>query len=322
VDPGFGPPPHPPQGEGHPDLGPLPPLIIGSLASLLFAIILARYFSRPIRSLGLAFEAIAEGKLETRIGHTMTTRRDELADLGNGFDSMAEQLERLVDGKQRLLHDVSHELRSPLARMQAAIDLMQQQPDRIGEFIARIERESVRIDKLVSELLTLARLDAGIPGDHMMEIDLAEMVAAITEDASFEAEIKSCRVTTSMPQKLSMYGNPDLVHRAIENIVRNAIRHSPEAGVVSIEGKVDEQQTSVTLTISDEGEGVPAEDLKTIFEPFYRSPKADRFKGFGIGMSMTRRVLDAHKGKVSAENKIEGGLVVKMAFPLNYRQSR
>jgi signal transduction histidine kinase len=206
--------------------------------------------------------------------------------------------------------------------MQAAIDLMQQQPDRIGEFIARIERESVRIDKLVSELLTLARLDAGIPGDHMMEIDLAEMVAAITEDASFEAEIKSCRVTTSMPQKLSMYGNPDLVHRAIENIVRNAIRHSPEAGVVSIEGKVDEQQTSVILTISDEGEGVPAEDLKTIFEPFYRSPKADRFKGFGIGMSMTRRVLDAHKGKVSAENKIEGGLVVKMAFPLNYRQSR
>jgi signal transduction histidine kinase len=247
----------------------------------------------------------------------MSGRSDELADLGNGFDSMAEQLQRLVDGKQRLLHDVSHELRSPLARLQAAIDLMQQQPERASEFIERIERESVRIDKLVSELLTLARLDAGIPGDHIMEFDLNEMVNLITEDAAFEAETKSCRVIATLPEKLTMLGNPDLIHRAIENIVRNAIRHSPERGSVSIEAEADKQKTWVTLAVMDEGEGVPIEDLKSIFEPFYRSPKADAFKGFGVGMAMTRRVLDAHGGRVTAENRKTGGLVVKMEFPLH-----
>ncbi|MEW8333157.1 MAG: HAMP domain-containing sensor histidine kinase [Candidatus Thiodiazotropha sp.] len=295
---------------------PLPPLVAGSLVSLLFALMLARYFVGPIRALQQAFESVANGRMDTRVGHAMVQRNDELADLGSGFDNMAERLQGLMEGKQRLLHDVSHELRSPLARMQAAIDLMQQQPERIGEFIERIERESGRIDRLVGELLTLARLDSDIPGIHMEVIDLKEMIETIAADAAFEAESKRCHVSSSLPEKTEMMGNPDLLHRAIENIVRNGIRHTPEGGKITIVGEAMPEERWFILKIMDNGEGVPESDLKLIFEPFYRSPTADRFKGYGIGMALTRRVVDAHKGKVAAANRRDGGLVVTIELPI------
>jgi signal transduction histidine kinase len=295
---------------------PLPPLIAGSVVSLLFALLLARYFFLPIRNLQRAFKSVANGKLDIRVGQDMGRRRDELADLGSGFDSMAERLQELVEGKQRLLHDVSHELRSPLARMQAAIDLMQQQPERNTEFIERIERESGRIDRLVGELLTLARLDGGINDIHMEFVDLKEMIEIIAEDAAFEAESKSCQVVLTLPQKVSMQGNPDLLHRAIENIVRNAIRYSPDAGQVTINGKLTEDHQSFSLIIADQGKGVAESDLELIFEPFYRSPTADRFQGYGIGMALTRRVIEAHQGRVFAANRRQGGLRVTIVLPL------
>jgi signal transduction histidine kinase len=285
--------------------------------SLLFAALLARYFARPIRTLDRAFESVAGGKMDTRVGQSMGRRHDELADLGAGFDSMAERLQVLVEGKERLLHDVSHELRSPLARLQAAIDLMQQQPERASEFIERIERESERIDKLIGELLTLARLDSGIPGNQMEMIDLKAMIEVIVEDACFEAETKQCQVTASLPDKACMSGNPDLLHRAIENIVRNAIRHTPKNGRVIVVGRKNSDETWLSLEIADEGEGVLEADLLRIFEPFYRSPSADSFTGYGIGMATTRRVVDAHKGRVIAKNRSEGGLSVTLSLPLS-----
>jgi signal transduction histidine kinase len=292
------------------------PLLAGSLVSLLFAAFLAQYFARPIRILRQAFLSVAKGKIGTRIGNGMGNRHDELADLGAGFDNMADHLQRLVEGKQRLLHDVSHELRSPLARLQAAIDLMQQQPERTQEFLGRIEKESGRVDRLIEELLTLARLDSGIPNNQMVEVDLSEMLEMISEDASFEAETKKCRVLTTLPEKMLLIGNPVLLHRAIENIVRNAIRHTPEGGCVTIRGELNREITRLTLEIKDQGSGVPENELKLIFEPFYRSPTANTFKGFGIGMAITRRVVDAHKGKVIAKNLKEGGLSVSITLPI------
>jgi signal transduction histidine kinase len=307
----------PPMPESNrPGSPSLIPLLTGSLVSLLFAILLAQYFARPIRSLGHAFESVAQGRLGTRIGGEMGHRHDELADLGRGFDNMADHLQRLVEGKQRLLHDVSHELRSPLARLQAAIDLMQQQPDRADEFITRIERESTRIDRLVEELLTLARLDAGIPGIQLLEVDLNEVVLAISDDAAFEAETKKCRVKTSLPDKACVHGNPDLLHRAIENVVRNAIRYTPEGGNIAISIATDRENNHLYLEVKDEGDGVPENQLKLIFEPFYRSPNADRFTGFGIGMAITKRIVEAHDGTVTASNRKEGGLSVVIKFPL------
>jgi signal transduction histidine kinase len=254
--------------------------------------------------------------MDTRIGQTMGGRHDELADLGAGFDIMADRLQSLVEDKQRLMHDVSHELRSPLARLHAAIDLMQQQPDRSDEFVGRIERESSRIDRLVGELLTFARLDSGIPGSQMQEFDFIGMIRVIAEDASFEAETKQCHVVVKVPKKACMTGNPELLHRAIENVVRNAIRHTPEASCITLHGVINAQETWMSLDIADQGEGVSESDLKLIFEPFYRSPTADRFKGYGIGMAITQRVIDAHQGTVSAKNGENGGLVVSIGLPL------
>lgn len=312
VPPGAPPPPAP----GNALSPPVLPLIVGSFMSLLFAALLAHYFSRPIRTLRHAFNMAARGKLDTRIGIAMASRRDELSSLGNDFDRMAERLQKLVESKQRLLHDVSHELRSPLARLQAVIDLMQQQPERTGEFLTRIERESNRIDRLVGELLTLARLDNGFPGNQAVTLDLNEVIDAITEDASFEAETKQCRVNVKLPDKVCMNGYPDLLHRAIENVVRNAIRHAPEGSTIYITGELNDEKNRVYLHILDEGEGVAEHDLKLLFEPFYRSTSADQFQGYGMGMAITRRIVEAHDGTVAARNQERGGLAVTLELPL------
>jgi signal transduction histidine kinase len=309
----MGAPPPMPETEFSP---PLLPIIAGSLISLLFAALLAHYFSQPIRSLRRAFDATANGKLDTRIGMAMTHRHDELSDLGADFDRMADRLQRVVRGKQRLLHDVSHELRSPLARLKAIIDLMQQQPERLDEFIARIGRESDRIDKLVGELLILARLDSGLPGTRSVALDLNEIVATIVDDASVEAETKQCVIEISLPQISPMIGYPELLHRAIENIVRNAIRHTPNGSTITVVGETDSEINWLTLHIMDEGRGVSESDLKQIFEPFYRSEGADQFQGYGVGMAITQRVVEAHGGKVGVENRERSGLVVTLKFPL------
>jgi signal transduction histidine kinase len=295
---------------------PLLPLIAGSLISLLFAALLANYFSRPIRTLRRAFDATASGKLDTRIGMAMAQRQDELSDLGVDFDRMADRLQRVVKGKQRLLHDVSHELRSPLARLKAIIDLMQQQPDRYDEFIERIERESDRIDRLVGELLTLARLDSGLPGSQLVKVDLNGIVGTIVDDASVEAEAKQCRIEIRLPEKSPMLGYPELLHRAIENIVRNAIRHSPDGSTVTVVGETDSDTNWLSLHIMDEGTGVSEGDLRQIFEPFFRSSTADQFQGYGIGMAITQRVVEAHGGEVAVNNREGSGLLVTLTLPL------
>lgn len=303
--PGPPPPPHSP-------LPPLLPLIAGSLVSLVFAALLAWYFARPIRNLGQAFESVAAGRLDTRIGPAMGRRHDELADLGSGFDSMAERLQGLVDRQRRLLHDVSHEMRSPLARVQAAVDLMRQQPERSLEFIERIERDTGRMDRLVGELLTLARLDAGIPGNISMSVDLSALIRSIVEDAKLEAEPKRCRVEVSVTDRLVVRGNQDLIRRAIENVVRNALRHTPYGGRIFIATR--SARDRIDIEVADEGKGVAEADLKAIFEPFFRSVSEDAFSGYGLGLAITRSIVEAHGGEIHARNRSEGGLVVTIGL--------
>jgi signal transduction histidine kinase len=316
------PPPHefrpPPDGEWPPPpsplmRGPVMPILAGSVVSLLFAALLAWYFARPIRSLRDAFDDVASGKLDTRIGTTMKTRRDELADLGGNFDRMAERLQNLIEGQRRLLHDVSHELRSPLARLQAATDLMRQQPERAPEFVSRIERDTERMDRLVGELLTLARLDAGM-GDTPREIfGLTALVEEIVEDARLEAESRDCRIELAASADVTVAGNPDLLRRALENVLRNALRHSPAGGCVTI--SISSAAGLAHVAIADKGEGVPASDLEAIFEPFYRAANIDAFAGYGLGLAITRRVMQVHGGSVRAENRPAGGLLVTLSLP-------
>lgn len=325
--PGMGPPPpvgsghKPPPGSGPPPFGhrrliPLEPLVATLFGSLIFAALLAWYFSKPIRSLRAAFAAVAEGNLDPRLGPSMGGRRDELADLGRNFDAMASHLRALMDGQRRLLHDVSHELRSPLARLQAAIGLARQQPDKLDASLQRIERESVRMDRLVGELLTLSRLEAGVTGSLEDEVDMGELLSGVVDDARFEAEAKGCRVEFDACGVALVRGRAELLHRAIENVLRNAVRHTPEGGSVRVETLYDAKERQWRLEILDQGPGVAEKDLGAIFEPFFRGGGATGGEGHGLGLAIARRVVLAHGGTICASNRPGGGLRVEIALPL------
>lgn len=323
--PGFLPGP-PPDGRHLPGGGrsgrppgehrlPVVPLIAAMLASLIFAALLARYFSRPIRSLRAAFDAAAAGNLDVRLGADMGRRRDELADLGRNFDHMASHLASLMDGQRRLLHDVSHELRSPLARLQMAIGLARQQPDKIETSLARIERESVRMDKLVGELLTLSRLEVGAVGAMDEEIDLAELVANVVSDARFEAATSERLVSFAAATAAVVTGSAELLHRAVENAVRNAVKHTPDGGCVTVNLRLDAGGHNALISIADRGPGIPESQLGEIFEPFFRCAGTKSTDGHGLGLAIARRVVTAHGGTISASNRVGGGLSVEILLP-------
>ncbi|HEY1182016.1 MAG TPA: ATP-binding protein [Rhodocyclaceae bacterium] len=310
--------PHPPPPPGEPGprrsvLPPPLPLIAGSIVSLVFAALLAWYFSRPIRSLRRAFEAVAGGALETRVADGMGRRQDELADLGKDFDRMAARLQAVVEGQQRLLHDVSHELRSPLARLQAAADLWRQQPERAEALIERVERETARMDRLVGELLTLARVDSGMAMDASIPVDLEELLHGIAQDIEFEALRRRCRVDLALDSPCWVSGNQMLLHRAFENVVRNALQHSPDGSVIGVSALT--RGGLVCIEVLDQGPGVAEADLARIFEPFFRSPSDTAVAGYGLGLAITRQVIRAHGGQVSVANLPGGGLCVSLCLP-------
>ena len=301
----------------HPEGGMPPPfmaLLAGGLVSLIFAALLALYFSKPIRKLRMAFEAVANGHLDERLAPVMGKRRDELSDLGRDFDSMAQRLQQLMDGQRRVLHDVSHELRSPLARLQAAIGLARQQPERIEDSMMRIEREAVRMDSLVSELLTLSRLEVGMAGKLDEHVDLNELVSNVVEDARFEAETSGCRIKFEEQARATILGNAELLFRAVENVVRNAVKYSPVEGMVVIKMQKNDDQT-VRICVSDEGPGVPVKDIQSIFEPFFRSEGTKTSDGHGLGLAISHRVLHAHQGSIVANNRETGGLCITITLP-------
>ena len=290
-------------------------IVAATLASLLFAALLAWYFSRPIRALRSAFEAASSGDLAPRFAGTRRAG-DELSDLGRDFDRMSAQLRALMEGQRRLLHDVSHELRSPLARLQAAVGLAHQQPDKIGSSLARIERESVRMDKLVGELLTLSRLDAS-PGRVQGEaLDLTELVDQIAADARFEAGPGAPRINVDAPGAIPVHADPDLLWSALENVVRNAIRHGGSGGSIDIVLRADERCAHVEVL--DRGPGIAPEHLASVFEPFFRS-NPDNVDGHGLGLAIAQRVLTAHGGGIEASNREGGGLQVRLSLPLEHR---
>jgi len=292
------------------------PLLASVLVSLLFALLLAWYFSRPIRALRNAFEAAAAGDLAPRFAGA-ASGGDELNDLGRDFDRMSGRLRALMDGQRRLLHDVSHELRSPLARLQAAIGLAHQRPDRIATSLERIERESVRMDKLVGELLTLSRLEADphLPKDEL--VDLQELVDGIASDVRFEVGDDGPAIEVAMagePQP-AVRGAPDLLWRAIENVVRNAVKHGGAGGVVAFTLRADAQ--AAHIEVLDRGPGIAPADLPTIFQPFFRSnPSKNNVDGHGLGLAIAERVVHAHGGTIRAMNREGGGLQVAIVLPL------
>jgi two-component system OmpR family sensor kinase len=298
-------------------LGPWLLVLAGLVASLIFSALLARYFARPVGHLRAAFAAAADGRLEVRVQPLIGRRRDEIADLGRHFDTMASRLQALISAQRHLLHDVSHELRSPLARLQAAIGLARQDPARVSTTLERVEREAARLDGLVGELLTLSRLDAGVSGAASESVDLAELVAAIAEDARFEAQAAGRDlVFEAPPGEIQAEVRAELLHRAFENVIRNAVRFTVPGTVVEVAvGITTDQQFS--LSVCDRGPGVPEAELQAIFEPFYRSANGTAATGFGLGLAIARRAVESHGGTITALNREGGGLCVEIRLAVN-----
>ncbi|MGW8392165.1 HAMP domain-containing sensor histidine kinase [Pseudoduganella sp. HUAS MS19] len=320
-DPGAGPGPDPGRGASGgppPRFRPLTPFIpIGAavLASLLFAALLAWYFARPIRALRQAFDAAANGDLAPRFTAKPRAGGDELTSLGRDFDRMTGRLRALLDGQKNLLHDVSHELRSPLARLQAAIGLAHQQPEKAAASMERIERESVRMDKLVGELLTLSRLEAGAFDAPKQEFSIGELLDDILQDASFEAATNGREMAIECSADAQLNGQPELLARAIENVIRNAIKHSPAGGKVEVETARDTR--FIRIRVMDSGPGVAQEDLGKIFQPFYRSSSTEKdVDGHGLGLAIAQQVVQQHGGRIAAANRCGGGLCVELSLPL------
>jgi len=295
-------------------------VIAGVLASLVFGALIAWYVTRPIGHLRTAFDAVAAGRLETRVAPLMGRRRDEVADLGRDFDGMAQKLQVLIGAQRALLHDVSHELRSPLARLQAAIGLLRQNPKRLEASLDRIEREAERVDELVGELLTLSRLESG-GADGLLgrreRLDLVDLVAAVAGDADFEAQSSARRVAfTAGSESLELEGYPELLHRAVENLVRNAVRYTAPETLVDVEVRRSASGGAALVSVSDRGPGVTSEELGRIFEPFHRGGGGAEGDGFGLGLAIARRAVEAHGGRIQASPRPGGGLCFDVSLPL------
>lgn len=284
------------------------------LTALLVCYALARYLSSPIQKIRRATQKLAEGELGTRVGNEVGNRRDELAVLAKDFDVMAERIESLVTSQQRLSRDVSHELRSPLARMNVALEIAKQKSNGAANpLLDRIEAESNRLNDMISRLLTLSRLETGSQDFERSEIDLKALVEHVAEDADFEANAvgKSVRITHA--DKCSIIGSDELVSSAVENVLRNAVRYTRDGTAVEVSLKSTDGRAIVS--VRDHGGGVPENELENLFRPFYRVGEArDRGSGgTGLGLAIAEQAVKAHKGQIEAKNQ-DDGLVVEMKF--------
>ena len=289
-------------------------LLAGVLVSLIFAALLAAYVSRPIRRLRQALQAGASGRLVPGLSAAMGKRRDELADLGRDFDRMAQHLEQLMAGQRRLLHDVSHELRSPLARLNAIVGLARQQPENIDESLSRLERESARMDRLLSELLTLSRLESGLVERASETVDLGELLGDVVDDAAPEAAAAACRVELKAGPGTLVCGDPELLHRLFDNLLRNALTYARAGVWVGI--RLTTRAGEAVVRVEDRGAGVPDSDLEQLFVPFYRGRLCIDGNGYGLGLAIARQIVDQHRGQIEAANLHEGGLCLIVVLPL------
>lgn len=314
--PQFLPPDQPPM-PGNRHYRVLLPLTMGTLASVLFAGVLAWRFSRPIRSLRDGFRQAANGQLDTRTGTAMASRGDELSELGAEFDRMTAQLQQVLDNQRRLLHDVSHELRSPLARLQAIVGLLRQYPSSIDDLCERLERESIRMDTLLGELLTLSRLEARQTQLPQDPVDLGELITTLLEDNQPSAHQAGIRFCSTIPEHSAcVQGDGELLYRAFDNLIRNALQHSHDEGQISIEVKTLEGGDAAIVEIMDQGPGVPAEELPQLFKPFFRaSNNQGKQSGHGLGLALAQTVVQAHGGSITASNISPKGFRIRVELP-------
>lgn len=295
----------------------LMPLLMGGLISALCAGVLGWSLSRPIRILQRAFSDASKGRLENRVSPLLGRQRDEFADLGRDYDRMVEQLQTLLSSQRRLLHHVSHELRSPLARLQMAVGLLHRSGDGAFQSLQRIEREVDRLDQLVGEVLTLARLESGASCGELREVDVVALLASVADDARFEARQSGRDLRFRSEEHcvvVPAYG--ELLQRAFENVIRNAVKHTNVGTCVDVNVRRIGPDGYLYLDVADAGPGLPNEALEHIFEPFFRVGGGATREGFGLGLAIAKQAIEAHAGHISARVRARGGLRVMFVLPL------
>ncbi len=301
---------------------PMPGLIIAVLSSGMVCYFLAWYVTKPVTRLRAATQQLAAGDLTARAGDPNSRRGDEIAGLVRDFDTMASRLESLVNAQSRLLNDISHELRSPLARLNVALGLARQRSGpESASMLERIELEASRLNELIGRLLTLARLEDGEQHVPSTPVLLNDVVLNVAEDAEFEAQARHCHVRSDIPAgNWGVSGEASLLHSAIENVVRNAIRYTREGTTVEIhlERTGNSNGGTAVVSVSDCGSGVPPSALEKLFRPFYRldDDRGRQTGGVGLGLAITERAVRFHGGRVAAFNRAEGGLMVEIHLPL------
>jgi two-component system OmpR family sensor kinase len=286
------------------------------ISSTISAAALARYLIRPVVHLRNGLSALAHGRFDVRIGDKMAGRRDEVTALAHDFDSSAARLQELQDAQQRLFHDVSHELRSPLSRLQAVVGVLQQSPARLDSMLDRMEREIERLDALVGEVLTLARLTARsrIPL-KTQTLDVIELLNEILSDAVFEAQARDVAITASVEGRFLADVEGELIYRAFENIVRNAIKYTAEHSEIAVFCETADELLRVSVI--DQGPGVGQDELERIFQPFSRGSEAGPHGGYGLGLAIARQAIERHGGRVYASLPDTGGLAIVLELPHN-----
>ena len=276
---------------------------------------LAQHLSAPIRRIQEGARALAGENLEVRVSAGLEGRKDEVAVLARDFDVMADQLRANRSAITRLLRDISHELRSPLARMRLAVGLARRPAADLTRQLDRLEREIERLDELISQVLKLARLNGADAPFERESFDVDEVIEEVVRDANFEGAAKGCKIETRGAAHSAVNGNRELLRSAIENVLRNAVRYSPQGASVDV--MVERSDAGLTVSIRDRGPGVPAGELERIFEPFYRVAESrDRDTGGeGIGLAITSQVMRAHGGSARADNRAGGGFEVQLNLP-------
>jgi two-component system sensor histidine kinase CpxA len=339
-----------PRGFSGPNEIPGLGITIAIVSSGLICYLLAWSMTKPVTRLRKAAQSLAAGDLSARTGAPVSERRDELTELMRDFDRMAERIEGLVDSQSRLLKDVSHELRSPLARLSVALGLARQRaasgaaPEIAPELesaLDRIEIEADRLNQLIQRLLTISRLESGSDGLRKTQLSLRELVEEVARDAEFETPGRPCRVTYLATVSTNISANPpsappdspvdaadeflveadpDLLRSAIENAVRNATRYTAEGTTVEVRlqrERAANGEEEIIVRVLDSGPGVPDEALQKIFEPFYRLDDARNRQtgGAGLGLSIADQAIRLHGGQLRASNRTEGGLEIEIRIP-------
>ena len=291
---------------------------IAILISGLVCYALTLYLIQPVLRIRSAASSIAGGNFSARAAPVLAHRRDEMGELVRDFNQMAEQIERLMETQQQLLRDISHELRSPLARLTVALEIARKwSGQEAASALNRIEQESERLNEMIGRLLTLARITSLVDPPQHTVVPLRPLLDQIAQDAAFEAAAKHSRVQVAGAQDCEIKGSQELLHSAIENVVRNAVRHAPPESTVRIALECGGGHSHIV--VSDEGPGVPVAELEKIFRPFYRLSNAreHRSGGTGIGLAITQEVARLHGGSVRARNAEPHGLIVEIELPCN-----